>query len=299
VNHDFERGSADVPAATSSAQSSLPQQLSSARRAGGVLLGVAILGTLSSTILIALHPDVGRPTNNATSTVVGLVLWSYLLARVMKWQRAWSFALFGLVSYFAIHLVAGVVRGLERRAKVESIEERLLSALDKFEPSSGVLARAAEGDEIAMSKVLKPAIQRASLRASDRALVGILDGTIKMIDTKEGLNLPRCLSSLMGTPSPKSTQAEVDATALPVIVVLESAARNQTGPVPLDIGRAEHLIATVREQEDREGALQDARVLATLSDPDKCELYLRYLRAIRALSQSDVGLVIRYNSTPQ
>jgi hypothetical protein len=274
------------------------QSMSPARRVGVILVVFALAGTLANVGIIALDPSETRPNYNTGSGAIGVMLWPYLLARLLKWKRAWSYAIFGLLAAFAINIGAGAIRGLENRAQVQAVEARLLAAIEKFEPDTGAQARAAEGNEEAMRKILLPAFARASQFAADAALVGVLDGTIEMIDPKSGLNLPRCVAALMGTPAPNTKREEVEAAAVPMIAVFESAARNRELPPVVDTERAEALLESVRTQADPDGALSDETRLAALTDSEKCTLYLRYLRAMRALPQDSAGLVMRYNVAP-
>lgn len=269
--------------------------LSTPRLTGIVVVSLALVGAVAAVLIPAMSSGETPSPATAGSAALGLTLWPYLLARLLRWKRAWSYPIFGLALYFTIAIGAGLSRGVERKAENKTLENRLIAAIEKFEPRLGPELRASRNDQPKLDSLIQPSFRRAVGKASDAAVFGVLEGTLNMMDSGSGINVPRCVSSLMGTTAPQPTQAEIDATIFPMIAVFESAAQSPTSVAEVDALRAEQLVGAVHARADPKGILQDPEKLSALTDRAKCDLFLRYMREVLSLPVKDAALMVRSN----
>jgi len=176
-----------------------------------------------------------------------------------------------------------------------STEQRLLAALEKFEPETGKAARAAESDEPAMTKILQVATKHAVLRASDLEVLSFSRKWYTQVERQSDINLPFCVQALAGGSPVSTTEEENRITSEALIHLFESAAKTATPIAHLDAGRAAELLGKIWSEVDPGDARHDAAAFKALPDKQKCDMALAYMRKVNALPRADAALAIRYN----
>jgi predicted membrane protein len=89
---------------------SAPRSLGS--RVGELLAWVGLIGLIAA-IAIPMFARDAPPQSDLGTTVIGLMILAYVIARLRRAQRAWLYPLAALALVFLIFFAAGAMRGVQ------------------------------------------------------------------------------------------------------------------------------------------------------------------------------------------
>jgi hypothetical protein len=181
-----------------------------------------------------------------------------------------------------------------------SVEDKLLADLltsaERFDPSVALQLRNVQNDQRAFQNALHAALARAAQRAQDAAVLDFASTQQRIVTPTSADDLSRCAGAAGGSTSSVANFSAKDQRDLVKAAtnVFRSAVDNGSEKSYANEDRAQALLASIYVRIDPEGKLDDQSRAASLSDNERCQMYLGLMRGIRALPEADAALVFRY-----
>ncbi len=249
-------------------------------------LAIAGLGFIGSLIpLLGVEPETINRDQQISSAMIGLMVWSYVIARNARWKRPGLYPLYAFGLIVLVYIADGAYRGFVMR----QVGSDLKKAMAEFAPDL-VKVPAAQLDRVTRMRILNGAMQRAP----DAALIDFDSARVRLLDPSTGGSISQCAAAARGRALKVESQLAQSASAVMVTKFLKSAGRISDPPKPVDGNYAQDLLTPIYEKADPKNAFSDSESTARLTDEETCTIYLRIEQGIHGLPESDAAMVLRY-----
>jgi len=253
-----------------------------------------VVGWLAGVVIPMFAPGAAAapPSMGSGGSMVALLIVVYFLARLRGAKRPWISVVLAIVGLFLISAAGGYFRGSNRR---DTAEDAFLDSIDRFEPASGAHLRAIRSDPVAFEKAFQPVLSRAVLKAPDSDVIALATVQEEMVSPKsEDVSL--CAGAARG--SIASATAVSNEMQFKVMreetELLNAPAGNTQTPAAPDEETVSSLLEPIYKSVYPADVLADPPKLAKLPDKMQCQMYLKMMGEIQALSPEDASTIIRY-----
>jgi hypothetical protein len=231
------------------------------------------------------------------SVTIGLAFCGYVVARLSRWPKPGRVALCslltGLITMFTAAMAGGYTRGAEQSREVSAV----LDQIGQFDPELATRLRVRKtGAGMPLTVRMKQSLVRAIQQAPDDAVVTFAHRRYDIIQGNGPVALKRCVAAFQGY-SDIDPGSQEQLQMLHALGNLYSAAATAI-PIPIPERDVDHDPAAVRmffvlKQIDPNGALEDEKKRASLSEQEQCDLYTHLMHTLWTLPPRDAATVIR------
>jgi hypothetical protein len=260
-----------------------------------LILWLVVIGWLAALIIPALAPEKPQQANPAAAgSMIGILVVAYFLARRRRARRPWIWVFVALLGVFLINFTGALLRAYH---KPQLAMDDLFRSIEMLDPVAAARLRGLENNQPGFQKEFQPILARAVQRAPDAAVLALASVQEQLVTPTSAKDTSRCVAAARGTSVPTetgiSTKLQMDIIKAESDLIRASANNRQ---VPIVPGRADvmALMAPLYARIDPAGDLGDPSKFAKLSDEDQCQMYLKLMGGVHALTPSNAAIVFRY-----
>jgi hypothetical protein len=260
-----------------------------------VFLIIVLIGSIAGLLIPVLSGAAPYAAHRNAGGFLGVLLFTYILARVRKARQPWVWVLYAFLGLMLAYAFSGALRGYSDAKEQTRLGQSLVDAVASFD-SSAASRMQGLADKQAMMKIVAPVLLRAMQRAPDTALLAFNAAQVELITPTSDNDVARCAAAVRGAgysfdPANEQKQANY----LQNVAALIRAAANN--PVTPDVPTADDtgpLLLPLYDRVDPSGYRNDPAKLSKLSDKDQCQIYLNFQREILALAPADAARIFRF-----